>query len=103
MNRIANDVLVTDSDFFLIFLSYKLDGLLPEHRAFGRWMEEKHGFCSYINVLAGCVWVVISKPKKQGGHKFDDVATLTNLMDPAESNLRLWDVEAILLEAGSQL
>lgn len=66
-------------------------------------MEEKHGFCGYINVLAGCVWVVISKPKKQGGHKFNDVATLTNLMDPAESNLRLWEVEAVLLEAGSQL
>jgi hypothetical protein len=73
------------------------------HRAFGEWMEEKHGFCSYINILAGSVWVVISKPQVEGGRIFADIATLTDPMDPAASNSGLWDVEAILLEEGSQL
>lgn len=72
-------------------------------RAFGDWIEEQHGFCSYINVLAGSAWVVISKPKAQGGRTFANITTLTNRFDPKDSNLELWDVEAILLGEGSQL
>ena len=71
--------------------------------AFGEWMEEEHGLCVYVNVLAGSVWVVISKPKEEGGRRIAETRTLLNPIDPAESNLHEWDVEAILLEEGSQL
>lgn len=66
-------------------------------------MEENHGFCFYINVLVGSVWIVISKPKEQGGRIFANIETATKPIDPAKSNLHLWDAEAILLEEGSQL
>lgn len=71
--------------------------------AFGEWKVEKHGFCTFINVLAGSVWVVISKPNAQGRRMFADTTAPTNPMDPAGSNLRLWDVEPILIGEGSKL
>jgi hypothetical protein len=69
----------------------------------GGWWEEEHGFCAYMDVLVGSVWVVISKPKEKGGRIIAEIRTLLNPMDPAESNLHEWDVEAVLLEEGSQL
>jgi hypothetical protein len=82
-------------------------------RVFGEWTEEKHGLCVYINVLAGSIWVAISKPKeghifaiskpKEAGDIFANIESFLHQMDPVESNLHLWDVEAILIEEGSQL
>lgn len=73
------------------------------HSAFGEWIEESHGFCLYLNVLAGSVWVVISKPKVQGGHPLTDFSYLSEPFHPIESNSALWNVEAILVGEGSQL
>jgi hypothetical protein len=71
--------------------------------AFGVWMEEEHGFSVYMNVLAGSVWVVISKLKKKGRRIITKIRTAVEQIDLAESNLHEWDVEAIFLEEGSQL
>lgn len=56
-----------------------------------------------MNVLVGSVWVIISKPKKEGGRITAKIGSLVKILDCDESNLDEWDVEAILLEEGSQL
>jgi hypothetical protein len=71
--------------------------------AFGTWTEEAHGFCTYMNVLTGWLWVLIAKPKTQGGRIFTNVSNLATPFDPMAPNTRLWDVEAVLLGEGSQL
>jgi hypothetical protein len=73
------------------------------YRAFGAWVEEHLGFCVYIDVVIGLVWVVIAKPKEQGGQIFADISTSAKPFNPDGSNSQLWDVEAILLGEGSQL
>jgi hypothetical protein len=72
-------------------------------RAFGAWTDEGHGFCRYINILAGFAWIVISKPKLQSGRIFSNVSIHEKSFDPTESNSELWDIEAILVGEGSQL
>jgi hypothetical protein len=71
-------------------------------RAFGAWTDEGHGFSVYINILAGSVWIVVSKPKS-GGRVFSNVSIHEKPYDPIGSNTDLWDVEAIFLTKGSQL
>lgn len=71
--------------------------------AFGAWTEEAHGFCTYINVVNGSLWILVGKPKAQGGRIFANISTPATLFDPIASNSQLWDVEAVLLGEGSQM
>jgi len=71
--------------------------------AFGVWMEEALGFCIYLNAVSGLLWVLIGKPKAQGGRIFANISDPITSFDPIASNSRLWDVEAVLLCEGSQL
>jgi hypothetical protein len=71
--------------------------------AFGEWTEEVLGFCTYLNVMNGLLWVLIGKPKGQGGRNFTDVSNPATPFDPIASNSGLWDVESVLLCQRSQL
>lgn len=71
--------------------------------AFGVWTEEALGFCTYLNVVNGLLWVLVGKPKGQGGRDFTDASNPAAPFDPAASNSGLWDVESVLLHQGSQL
>jgi hypothetical protein len=66
-------------------------------------MEEVLGFCAYLNVVNGLLWVLVGKPKGQGGHNFTDISNPATSFDPVASNSGLWDVESVLLYEGSQL
>jgi hypothetical protein len=68
--------------------------------AFGPWTEEAHGFCTYINILNGQLWVLIAKPKTQ---IFADVSNIAVSFDPMATNSGSWDIEGVLLGQGSQL
>jgi hypothetical protein len=71
--------------------------------AFGVWTEEALGFCAYLNVVNGLLWVLIGKPKGQGGRNFTNISNPARSFDPVASNTGLWDVESVLLCEGSQL
>jgi hypothetical protein len=71
--------------------------------AFGVWTEEALGFCAYLNVVNGLLWVLISKPKGQGGRNFAHISNAATSFDPVASNSGLWNVESVLLHEGSQL
>jgi hypothetical protein len=71
--------------------------------AFGVWTEEVLGFCAYLNVVNGLLWVLVGKPKGQGGRNFTDISNPATSFDPVASNSGLWDVESVLLYEGSQL
>jgi hypothetical protein len=71
--------------------------------AFGAWTEECLGFCVYLSVVTGSLWVVIAKPKAGRGRIFSDFSNFTQPFHPMASNSELWDTEAVLLGEGSQM
>jgi hypothetical protein len=68
--------------------------------AFERWTVPQHGYCTFINVVAGEQWVFIARSKRPGfAYGVDDLVSF----EPYGANCNLWDIEGVLVKAGSQL
>jgi len=71
--------------------------------AFERWTVPQHGYCTFINVVAGAHLVFIGKKKSQQLDNLTDEANAMAAFEPYGVNGDLWNVDAVVVQAGCQL
>lgn len=74
---------------------------------FHGWQIAPNGFGLAMDIKAGLIWAVVAKPKasegvKNGG-RFSDINLFTNGFDRYSGNRHLWDLEAVVLQAGDRM
>jgi len=71
--------------------------------AFERWTVPLYGYCTFINVVAGAQWVLIARSKDAEVPELTYGVDGLTSFEPYGTNSKLWDVDAVVVQAGSQL
>jgi hypothetical protein len=71
--------------------------------AFSPWITPSEGFCTFINAVLGHQWVVIGKAKEGSKSLLGSTSHRLPDFNPFGVNNDLWNIDAVLLQPGSQL
>jgi hypothetical protein len=67
------------------------------------WLLGPEGSCTYIDVLVGSIWAVVARPRGGSRYKLFDNHLYCDGFNPSFPNTLLWDMEGVILGAGSRM
>lgn len=75
--------------------------------AFIRWHIPPHGFAKFIDVIYGALWVLVARPQTKPGEQVEwrmfSHINLFHSFQVDSANAERYDIEAILVQAGTRL
>jgi hypothetical protein len=67
------------------------------------WLLGPEGSCTYIDALVGSIWVVVARPRKGDQYQLFGTHLYGDGFDPFSANAHLWDMDGVVLGAGSRM